>query len=120
MGVLVSALNVRPQLFAKPQKTMRAAPADDFVARAVRTALGRDALMARRSERVLTPTAPPADFLRRALRQIRRLRRPAFPLVASNAGNAARRCSALSSPIAANQAEKSSASSNQSPRSDPV
>src|ERR1700690_2019091 len=39
-------------LAAKPQKPMRTAPADDLAARAMRTALSRDALDAGRSERV--------------------------------------------------------------------
>src|SRR6202042_407023 len=40
-------------LAAKPQKPMRAAPADDFAARAMGTPLSRHALDAGRSERVL-------------------------------------------------------------------
>ena len=45
IGVLVSALKVRPQaIAAKPQKPIRAAPADDLAARAMGTALSRDAL----------------------------------------------------------------------------
>src|SRR6202044_58832 len=44
-------------LAAKPQKPMRAAPADDFAARAMGTPLSRHALDAGRSERVLLAAA---------------------------------------------------------------
>jgi hypothetical protein len=44
-------------LAAKPQKPMRAAPADDLAARAMGTALSRDALDAGRSQRVLLAAA---------------------------------------------------------------
>src|ERR1700723_4077561 len=44
-------------LAAKPQKPMRAAPADDLAARAMGTTLSRHALDAGRSERVLLPAA---------------------------------------------------------------
>ena len=44
-------------LAAKPQKPMRAAPADDFAARAMGTPLSRHALDAGRSERVLMAAA---------------------------------------------------------------
>jgi hypothetical protein len=55
-------------LAAKPQKPMRAAPADDLTARAMGTALSRDALDAGRSERVLL-TAARATLLRRSSRR---------------------------------------------------
>ena len=44
-------------LAAEPQKPVRAAPTDDLAARAMGTALSRDALDARRSKRVPAPTA---------------------------------------------------------------
>ena len=66
-------------LAAKPQKSVRAAPADDFAARAMRTALGLDALMTGRSKRVLAAAAPDAS-LRRTLRQISRRGATLFPV----------------------------------------
>jgi hypothetical protein len=95
-------------LAAKPQKAVRAAPADDLAARAMRTALGLDALIAGRSKRVLAGAAPDA-FLRTTPRQTRRLRIPSFPFAASSACNASRRCTALNPAIAKSHPEKSSA-----------
>src|ERR1700728_4577989 len=74
-------------LAAKPQKPMRAAPADDLAARAMGTALSRDALDAGRSERVLLAAAL-AALLRRSSRLVpsharllrRRHRLPALAL----------------------------------------
>src|SRR5271163_2272233 len=74
-------------LAAKSQKPMRAAPADDLAARAMGTALSRDALDAGRSERVLLPAAPTARLRRssplapnRARLLKRRHRRPPLAL----------------------------------------
>jgi hypothetical protein len=65
-------------LAAKPQKPMRAAPANNLATRAMGTALSRDALDAGRSERVPL-TAALAAFLRRSARRApnhaRRLKR---------------------------------------------
>jgi hypothetical protein len=65
-------------LAAKPQKPMRAAPANNLATRAMGTALSRDALDAGRSERV-SLTAALAAFLRRSARRApnhaRRLKR---------------------------------------------
>src|SRR3984885_13747951 len=55
-------------LAAKPQKSVRAAPADDLAARAMRTALSRDARDAGRSQRVRLAAAL-AAFLRRSSRR---------------------------------------------------
>src|ERR1700722_17664746 len=55
-------------LAAKPQKPMRAAPADDLAARAMGTTLSRHALDAGRSERVLLPAALAPRLRRRARR----------------------------------------------------
>jgi hypothetical protein len=97
-------------LAAKPQKPMRAAPADDLTARAMGTALSRDALDAGRSERVLL-TAARATFFAEA---------PAAPqttLVFSSAAIASQRWPSLIPEIADSQAAKSS--SNRFPRSEP-
>jgi hypothetical protein len=64
-------------LATEAQKSVRAAPADDFVGRAMRTALAFHTLMAGRSKRVPPMTAPDA-FLRRPLRPIRRPGSPLF------------------------------------------
>jgi hypothetical protein len=77
-------------LAAKPQKHMRAAPTDDLAARAIRTALSRDALDAGRSQRVLLAAALAAPLCRtsslgpdRARLLKRRDRLRAMPLVHS-------------------------------------
>ena len=70
---------------------MRAAPADDLAARAMRTALRRDPLMAGRSERVL----PTAAALAALLRQISRRGVPLFPVRRLQRLRASRRCCAL-------------------------
>ena len=58
-------------LAAEPQKSMRASPADDLAARAMRAASALDALMAGGSKRILAMAAPSA-ILPRSLRQISR------------------------------------------------
>ena len=99
IGVLVSALNVRRQaLAAKPQKPIRAAPADDFAARAMGTALSRHPLDAGRSERVLGA----------ALAAVFKLQAPQRRAAFLSAINASGVASALIPEIANSQAEKSS------------
>ena len=100
IGVLVSALKVRPQLLQRNRKSpSRAAPTDDLAARAMGTALSRDALDARRSKARPRADCPlsssNAQRRRRRLLQRRRLPPP--------------RCASRSSPkFADSQAEKSS------------
>src|ERR1700735_4127285 len=55
-------------LAAKPQKPMRAAPADDLAARAMGTTLRRPPLAACRPQPALLPAALPARLRRRARR----------------------------------------------------
>jgi hypothetical protein len=97
-------------LAAKPQP-MRAAPADDLAARAMGTALSRDALVTGRSERVLL-----AGALAARLRRSSRL--APNPLAFSSAAIAAVRCPSFIPEIADSQAAKSSAFIESLPRSD--
>jgi hypothetical protein len=94
-------------LAAKPQQPMRAAPADDLAARAMGTALSRDALVTGRSERVLLAAALAARLRRSS-------RRAPTPFAFSSAAIAAVRCPSFIPEIADSQAANPQPSSNRS------
>src|SRR5271167_247910 len=105
-------------LAAKPQKAMRAAPADDFSARAMGTALAFHTLMAGRSKRVLaTVTLRRLGPLR--LRRNPEPERASWPSARLSASKAAPRCAALKPAIAQSHPEKSSAFIESVPNPDP-
>ena len=110
MGVLFRALNVPPQLLQRePQKSMRAPPADDFAARAMRAALRLDALYWLAVPKRILAMAAPSAILPRSSPPTLPTRKPVSALLAFvNACNASRRWSPLKPAIADSQAEKSS------------
>src|ERR1700719_3277079 len=95
-------------LAAKPQKAVRAAPADDFSARAMWAALGLDALVTGCSKRVLSAPAP-RRLARPASGETSEPERPSPPSALLSASNASPRCAPLKPAIAESHAENSSA-----------